>query len=105
MLRKLEKEGYILYKPRKGVKLTEKGRKIAGRIVRNHRLIEVMMKKVLHTPIDHESVCGIEHHMDKDFANALCTLLNHPDRCPHGDLIPSGECCTKKSSHSREADR
>jgi len=93
MLQKIEKEKYVVYKPRRGVRLTDEGRKIAGRIVRNHRLIEVMMKKVLHTRIDHESVCGIEHHMDRNFANALCTLLDHPKRCPHGYPIPRGECC------------
>lgn len=96
MLKKLEKENYVVYILRKGVKLTDKGRKIARRIIRNHRLIEVMMKKVLHIAIDHESVCGIEHHMDKNFTDALCTLLNHPRKCPHGDPIPKGECCPKK---------
>jgi len=101
MLQELEKEKYVVYKPRRGARLTGEGRKIAGRIVRNHRLIEVMMKKVLHTQIDHESVCGIEHHIDKDFANALCILLDHPQRCPHGYLIPRGECCPDITSKAR----
>ena len=95
MLRKMEEENYVEYLSRKGVRLTNKGKKIAKAVIRNHRLIEVMMEKTLHIPMDHESVCGIEHHMDRDFTNALCTLLNHPRKCPHGELIPKGECCPK----------
>ena len=93
MLQKLEKEEFIVYLTRKGVKLTDKGRGIARKIIRNHRLIEVMMKNVLHLALDHESICGIEHHMDETFTKALCTLLKHPRKCPHGDQIPKADCC------------
>jgi DNA-binding MarR family transcriptional regulator len=40
MLKKLEKEGYVIYRARQGIELTEKGRKIAKRIIRAHRLTE-----------------------------------------------------------------
>jgi DtxR family Mn-dependent transcriptional regulator len=103
MLQKLEKEKYVVYMPRKGVRLTGKGRRVARKIIRNHRLVEVMMKKVLHTAIDHESVCGIEHHMDKNFTDALCTLLNHPKKCPHGDPIPNGECCPELANNKNSS--
>ncbi|KEQ55759.1 DtxR family iron dependent repressor protein [Marine Group I thaumarchaeote SCGC AAA799-E16] len=45
--------------------------------------------------IDEEMVCGIEHHMNKQFTNALCIMLNHPRKCPHNNEIPMGECCLK----------
>jgi DtxR family Mn-dependent transcriptional regulator len=93
MLRKLEKEGLVIYKARRGIELTDKGRKIAKRIIRAHRLIEVLMKEALKTDIREETVCGMEHHMDEVFMDALCTLLNHPRKCPHGDNIPKGKCC------------
>ena len=66
------------------------------RFIGLNRLIEVMMKKVLQIALDHVSICGIEHHMDNNFSNALCTLLNHPRKCPHGDPIPRGDCCLNK---------
>jgi DtxR family Mn-dependent transcriptional regulator len=93
MLKKLEKEGYVIYETRRGIQLTDKGREIAIRIIRGHRLIEVLMKETLKTDIREETVCGMEHHMDKDFTDALCTLLKHPRHCPHGNLIPKGKCC------------
>ena len=93
MLKKLEKEGYVIYKVRQGVELTEKGRRVAKRIIRAHRLTEVLMKEALKTEIREETVCGMEHHMDVEFMDALCTLLKHPKRCPHGNPIPKGKCC------------
>ena len=93
MLKKLEKEGYVIYKARQGIELTEKGRKIAKRIIRAHRLTEVLMKETLKTDIQEKSVCGMEHHMNEEFMDALCTQLNHPRKCPHGRPIPKGKCC------------
>ncbi len=93
MLKKLEKEGFVIYKIREGIQLTDKGREIAKRIIRAHRLIEVLMKNTLRTEVREETVCGMEHHMDEEFMNAICTLLKHPRQCPHGNAIPRGRCC------------
>lgn len=97
MLKKLEKEGLVIYKTRQGIELTEKGRQIARKIIRAHRLTEVLMKETLKIDIKEETVCGLEHHLDEDFMNALCTLLKHPIKCPHGNLIPNGKCCPNSS--------
>jgi DtxR family Mn-dependent transcriptional regulator len=93
MLKKLEKEDYVIYRIRQGIELTKKGRIVAMRIIRAHRLTEVLMKEALKTDIREETVCGMEHHMDEEFTNALCTLLKHPRYCPHGNIIPKGKCC------------
>ncbi|HIA09946.1 MAG TPA: metal-dependent transcriptional regulator, partial [Candidatus Nitrosopelagicus sp.] len=52
----------------------------------------------LKVEIDEELVCGIEHHMNKQFTDALCTMLKHPRKCPHDHEIPLGECCTKNET-------
>ncbi len=93
MLKKLEGRGLVNYLPREGVQLTEEGRKEATRILRNHRLIETLMKKTLGKDVDEDVVCGLEHHMSEEFANAICTLLGHPRTCPHEKKIPKGKCC------------
>ena len=92
MLKKLEEKSFIVYEARRGVMLTKKGREIGRRITRNHRLIELLMQRTLRVSIDEGEACGMEHHMDKKFADALCTLLGHPDKCPHGKPIPSCGC-------------
>ena len=95
MLRRLEKERYVKYRPREGVNLTPRGRRIGRHMVRNGLLIEKLMVDSLGIAIDPKIACGIEHHMTEEFADALCTLLKHPQTCPHGNSIPQGRCCDK----------
>jgi DtxR family Mn-dependent transcriptional regulator len=83
----------VVYRARQGIELTNKGRRIAERIIRAHRLTEVLMNETLKTDIQEETVCGMEHHMNEKFMDALCTVLNHPRKCPHGNRIPKGKCC------------
>jgi len=92
MLRKLNEQGLVVYN-KNGVKLTESGQQIGATMMRNSRLLEVMMEIALKVEIDEEMVCGIEHHMKRQFTDALCTMLNHPRRCPHNYDIPKGICC------------
>ena len=94
MLKKLSKRELVTYN-KAGVTLTENGEKIAASMIRNSRLLEVLMSNALKIDIDEEMVCGIEHHMNKQFTDALCTMLNHPRKCPHDHKIPKGECCEK----------
>jgi len=94
MLRKLSEQGLVVYN-KNGIKLTESGQEIGTTMMRNSRLLEVMMQSALKVKIDEEMVCGIEHHMKKQFTDALCTMLNHPRKCPHDHEIPIGECCQK----------
>jgi len=94
MLKKLSEQGLVVYN-KNGIKLTESGQEIGTTMMRNSRLLEVMMQSALKVKIDEEMVCGIEHHMKKQFTDALCTMLNHPRKCPHDHEIPIGECCQK----------
>ena len=94
MLHKLNDSKLVEY--RKGntiMEMTLEGEKIGERMIRNTRLLEVMMKESLKIEIDEEMVCGIEHHMKDIFTDALCTLLKHPRKCPHNFDIPMGNCC------------
>ncbi len=92
MLKKLHNKGLVTYN-KAGVRLTKDGAQIGSDMMRNSRLLEVLMESALKVEIDEEMVCGIEHHMNKQFTNALCTMLNHPRKCPHNYNIPMGECC------------
>ena len=92
MLKKLNGKNLVNYN-KAGVKLTEEGQTIGASMMRNSRLLEVLMDSALKVEIDEEMVCGIEHHMNKQFTDALCTMLNHPRKCPHNLDIPIGSCC------------
>jgi len=96
MLKKLNGLNLVHYSKAE-VKLSEEGEKVGSSMMRNSRLLEVLMISALKVEIDEEMVCGIEHHMNKQFTDALCTMLKHPRKCPHGNDIPLGECCNKQS--------
>jgi len=92
MLKKLNEKNLVNYN-KAGVTLTQDGERIGSSMMRNSRLLEVLMDSALKVAIDEEMVCGIEHHMNKQFTDALCTMLKHPRKCPHDHEIPMGECC------------
>jgi len=98
MLKKLNEKELVEYN-KAGVFLTETGEKIGSSMMRNSRLLEVLMDSALKVEVDEEMVCGIEHHMNVQFTDALCTMLNHPRKCPHDHDIPMGECCSKTESN------
>ena len=92
MLKKLNLKNLVNYN-KAGVRLTEDGERVGSSMMRNSRLLEVLMDSARHVEIDEEMVCGIEHHMNKQFTDALCVMLKHPRKCPHDHEIPMGECC------------
>ena len=92
MLKKLNESKLVNYN-KSGVSLTKNGEDIGSNMMRNSRLLEVLMDSALKVDIDEEMVCGIEHHMNTQFTDALCTMLKHPRKCPHNNDIPRGTCC------------
>jgi len=97
MLKKLSERNLVKYN-KAGVSLTEQGEIIGSSMMRNSRLLEVLMQNALKIEINEEMVCGIEHHMNEQFTDALCTMLNHPRICPHNNEIPKGNCCMTQES-------
>jgi DtxR family Mn-dependent transcriptional regulator len=99
MLKKLNEKELVEYN-KAGVTLTESGENVGSNMMRNSRLLEVLMDSALKVEIDEEMVCGIEHHMSKQFTDALCVMLKCPAKSPRGREIPMGECC--KTSRGQE---
>jgi len=87
----LEKKGLVTHKPYKGVKLTEKGQKIALQVIRRHRLSERLLMDILHMEWDkvHDAACKLEHSMTDEIIKPLEKTLGHPKTCPHGNPIPT----------------
>lgn len=87
----LERKDLVTHRPYKGVKLTEKGRKIALQVVRKHRLSERLLTDILHMEWGkvHEEACKLEHSMTEEVMAPLEKALNNPKTCPHGSPIPT----------------
>ena len=90
MLKKLVDKNLVHYEKSKGVKLTDKGRKIALQIIRKHRLWEVFLLEKLGYEWDevHDIAEQLEHIQDIHLADRLDKFLGFPQYDPHGDPIP-----------------
>jgi DtxR family Mn-dependent transcriptional regulator len=88
-LQNLAEKNLVNYEPYRGASLTGEGKKIAETIKRRHRLLEVFLADVLHINRAkvHDEACRMEHTISEDTENALCRMLNAPERCPHGSPI------------------
>jgi len=88
---RLEKEGMLRHEPYRGVKLTDKGRRIALDVIRRHRLSERLLTDFVHVDWDkvHDAACRLEHGITNDVIKKLEKALGHPKTCPHGNPIPT----------------
>jgi DtxR family Mn-dependent transcriptional regulator len=77
------------------LRLAEAGEAEARGTVRRHRLAERLLADVLDVPLTQleEPACRFEHLLVRGIEERVCALLGHPQRCPHGRLIPAGPCC------------
>jgi DtxR family Mn-dependent transcriptional regulator len=94
-LEALGREGLLSVDDSKGIRLLPKGRDIAERIIRRHRLAERLICDVLgsHVEDSEAAACEYEHLLAEGITNSICTLLGHPRYCPHNKPIPEGDCC------------
>jgi putative ABC transport system ATP-binding protein len=77
---------------------TPAGERRARNVIRRHRLAERLFMDILSIQDEVEiesSACKFEHILSPDVTDRICTLLGHPDACPHGSPIPRGECCAE----------
>jgi DtxR family Mn-dependent transcriptional regulator len=90
MLKKLVENGYIRFKPYSKIFFTSKGLKEAQRVMHNHRVIEVFLKKILKYDLSkvHEEAHRLEHAFSEESIKRLDKFLNHPKRSPYGYDIP-----------------
>lgn len=80
--------------------LTDTGKELARKIVRRHRIAEVLVTSVLKlkTAEMERVACEVEHSLHPEVEQAICTLLGHPEFCPDGNPIPKGPCCRERIS-------
>ena len=90
MLKKLAAKELVSYKKYQGVLLSNKGREVALKVVRKHRLWEYFLVKKLNYSWDmvHDIAEQLEHIQSKTLIDKLEIFLRFPKFDPHGDPIP-----------------
>ena len=93
MLKRLDEQKLVSYRPYQGVSLTELGRKRALAVVRRHRLWEVFLTRELGLSWDqvHVHAERLEHATDAQLASLLDDYLGNPSVDPHGHPIPTAD--------------
>ncbi len=93
MLKRLGQEGLLDYEPYRGVNLTDRGEKLALRVIRRHRITEQFLLQVLGLTWDkvHEEAEQLEHALSDTVIDRMDDYLGHPATDPHGDPIPTKE--------------
>lgn len=81
----------------KKIDLTPAGEEIARKVIRRHRLSEVLLQQVLEVEEREadRTACEFEHQLSDQVTRSVCTYLGHPAVCPHGKEIPKGDCCNR----------
>jgi DtxR family Mn-dependent transcriptional regulator len=93
MLPKLTELGLVEHEPYRGVRLTDRGRRVALEVVRHHRLLELFLVESLGMTWDevHAEAEVLEHVISEELEELIAAKLGNPSFDPHGDPIPSRE--------------
>lgn len=93
MIKRLADKSLIQYEKYKGCELTKKGKVVAKKTIRKHRLWETFLFEKLNFGWDevHDIAEQLEHVQSTKLTDKLEAFLNFPKFDPHGDPIPNKE--------------
>lgn len=93
MLKRLKNVGLVEHVPYQGVKLSARGETEALKELRRHRVLEVFLVDVMGFTWDeaHDHADELGHGLNDEVAERMADMAGQPQRCPHGEPIPSAE--------------
>ena len=93
MVKTLALSGLAEYEPYSGVRLTASGERLAGLVLRRHRLVETFLVQVLGMSWDevHDDAEQLEHVVSDRLIERMDEMLGRPTHDPHGDPIPAAD--------------
>ena len=96
MLQKLSKKGLLSYTRYHGADLSEKGIIEAKKLLRKHRILEVLFVNFLnyHSQKACEEANELDHHVSDELTNTICQVYGHPEICPcDKSIFTDSVCC------------
>ena len=90
-VKRLTENGLLEHEWRENVVLSQEGKKIALKMLRKRRLLQLFLVKMAGYDLYEvdEEACRLEHVISDRLADALDEMLDHPKLDPHGHPIPS----------------
>jgi DtxR family Mn-dependent transcriptional regulator len=91
MVQRLKKAGYLEHEPYQGILLTPKGEQEALMSIRRHRLVERFLVDVMEFGWHevHDSADDLGAVVSDTVVARMEELSGYPQRCPHGEPIPT----------------
>jgi DtxR family Mn-dependent transcriptional regulator len=91
MVKALAESGLADYEPYSGVRLSAAGEKLAGLVLRRHRLVELFLVQVMGMSWAdvHDDAEQLEHVVSERLIDRIDEMLGRPTHDPHGDPIPN----------------
>jgi DtxR family transcriptional regulator, Mn-dependent transcriptional regulator len=93
MVKTLAEAGLVHYEPYAGVRLLPAGERLAGLVIRRHRLVELFLVRVMGmswTDV-HDEAEKLEHVVSERLIERMDEMLGYPEVDPHGDPIPNAD--------------
>ncbi len=95
VLRNLSRKKLVIHHRYRGVELTPKGIKITQKLLRKHRILEVLLANFLGH--DKEKACQeasrLDYHVSEELVNSICRAYGHPRLCPcNKPIFPDPKC-------------
>lgn len=93
MVKTLAEAGLVAYEPYTGVALTPAGERLAGLVLRRHRLVELFLVQFMGFGWDevHDEAEQLEHAVSDRLIERIDEMLGRPAADPHGDPIPDAD--------------
>jgi DtxR family transcriptional regulator, Mn-dependent transcriptional regulator len=99
MVKALAESGLAEYEPYSGVRLSAAGERLAGLVLRRHRLVELFLVRVMGMSWDevHDEAEQLEHVVSERLIERIDQMLGRPTHDPHGDPIPKPDGAIARS--------
>lgn len=97
VIQNLSEKNFLRHRRYHGVKLTKEGIVEARKLLRKHRILEILFTNLLN--YNAQRACNeaskLDYHVSRDLINAICQVYGHPDTCPCDKVIFSDVKCEK----------
>ena len=93
MVKKMHRQGWLIYEKYKPLRLTAAGKRQAAGVIRKHRLSEMFLSQIMGFGWEevHEMAEELEHLKSGKLFDRMDELLGFPTNDPHGSPIPDKE--------------
>ncbi len=97
VIQNLSEKNLLRHRRYHGVELTKGGTTEARKLLRKHRILEVLFMDILN--YDARNACKeaskLDYYASRDLINAICRAYGHPEICPCEKTIFSDSKCKK----------